>query len=345
MSADSLTTAPLAIETRGLTRHYGKLAAVQDLNLSIPQGSLFGLIGPNGAGKTTTLRMLAGLLDPTSGEIIVNGTVASAGRGFHVLQRNQADLRRQIGYMPDFFGVYEDLVVWEYLDFFARCYNLPAKRRAQVIDELLDLVDLTEKRDAYVHTLSRGMRQRLCLAHAMVHDPQVLLLDEPASGLDPRARVEMRELLRELGAMGKTVVLSSHILAELAELCDSIGIIERGHLIVSGRLEDVRARVQAGKKLRIRVLSDVTSFEALLHDQPGVGQIYPVEEANGNGNHTEGQEAAEARDLEVDFSGDESAVADLLETLIAHKTRIASFSETNTGLEEVFLRLTKGEVA
>jgi ABC-2 type transport system ATP-binding protein len=321
----------LAIETRGLTRHYGKLAAVQNLNLAIPQGSLFGLIGPNGAGKTTTLRMLAGLLDPTSGEILVNG--------LPVTQKGN-DLRRQIGYMPDFFGVYEDLVVWEYLDFFARCYNLPAKRRAQVIDELLDLVDLSEKREAYVHTLSRGMRQRLCLAHAMVHDPQVLLLDEPASGLDPRARVEMRELLRELGAMGKTVVLSSHILAELAELCDSIGIIERGQLVVSGRLEDVRARVQAGRKLRIRALSDLSALETLLRGQPGVGEIFHPNGGNGNG-----ESEQPANELEVDFTGDEAAVADLLETLIAQKVRIASFSETHTGLEEVFLRLTKGEVA
>lgn len=325
--------AAMAIETRGLTRHYGKLAAVQDLNLAIPQGSLFGLIGPNGAGKTTTLRMLAGLLDPTSGEILVNG---------QPVNQTGNDLRRQIGYMPDFFGVYEDLVVWEYLDFFARCYNLPAKRRKQVIDELLDLVDLGEKRDSYVHTLSRGMRQRLCLAHAMVHDPQVLLLDEPASGLDPRARVEMRELLRELGAMGKTVVLSSHILAELAELCDSIGIIERGQLVVSGRLEDVRARVQSGRKLSIRVLSDLSALETLLRDQPGVGQIFHPSSGNGNGN---GDSDQPTNELEVDFTGDENSVADLLETLIAQKVRIASFSETHTGLEEVFLRLTKGEVA
>src|SRR5512138_2421805 len=173
-----------AVETRHLSRQYGKLLAVQDLNLSIPQGSLFGLIGPNGAGKTTTLRMLAGLLAPSSGEIWVSGAPVSA---------DGAELRRKIGYMPDFYGVYEDLVVWEYLDFFARCYGLPPARRRQVVDELLDLVDLSEKKDVYVQTLSRGMRQRLCLAHALVHEPDVLLLDEPASGLDPRARVEMRE--------------------------------------------------------------------------------------------------------------------------------------------------------
>jgi len=323
----------LAIETRALTRSYGKLVAVQGLDLSIPQGSLFGLIGPNGAGKTTTLRMLAGLLEPTSGEIVVNG---------QPINQNLNDLRRQIGYMPDFFGVYEDLVVWEYLDFFARCYNLQPKRRRQVIDELLELVDLSEKRDAFVHTLSRGMRQRLCLAHAMVHDPQVLLLDEPASGLDPRARVEMRELLRELGAMGKTVVLSAHILAELAELCDSIGIIERGKLVVSGRLDEIRRQMQGGRKLRIRLLSDVAQAEELLSSQPGVGNVELVP-TNGNGNN--GSSEHLYNELEIDFTGDENAVADLLETLVANKVRIASFNEIHTGLEEVFLRLTKGEVA
>jgi len=242
--------------------------------------------------------------------------------------------------MPDFFGVYEDLVVWEYLDFFARCYNLPTKRRRQVIDELLDLVDLSEKRDAFVHTLSRGMRQRLCLAHAMVHDPQVLLLDEPASGLDPRARVEMRELLRELGAMGKTVVLSSHILAELAELCDSIGIIERGKMVVSGRLDDIRHQIQGGRQIRIRLLSDISQAETLLKQQAGVERVEPAVTNGSNGSINQ-----PGSELEIDFTGDENAAADLLETLIVNKVRIASFNEIHTGLEEVFLRLTKGEVA
>jgi ABC-2 type transport system ATP-binding protein len=318
-----------AIETHALTRQYGKLTAVQSLNLSVPQGSLYGLIGPNGAGKTTTLRMLAGLLEPTSGEIFIND---------QPINQNLTKLRRQIGFMPDFFGVYDDLVVWEYLDFFARCYDLPKNRRRQVIDELLELVDLSDKKDAFVHTLSRGMRQRLCLAHAMVHDPQVLLLDEPASGLDPRARVEMRELLRELGAMGKTVVLSSHILSELAELCDSIGIIERGQLVVSGRLDDIRAHMQEGRKISIRILSDPENAETTLRGQPGVGEILFPKNGNGAPLLTEGTE------IEVNFLGDEEAVANLLEGLISHKVRIASFTETHTGLEEVFLRLTKGEV-
>jgi ABC-2 type transport system ATP-binding protein len=273
--------------------------------------------------------MLAGLLEPTSGEIIINN---------QPINQNLTELRRQIGYMPDFFGVYDDLMVWEYLDFFARCYDLTANRRRQVINELLDLVDLTEKRDSYVHTLSRGMRQRLCLAHALVHDPDVLLLDEPASGLDPRARVEMRELLRELGAMGKTIVLSSHILSELAELCDSIGIIERGKLVASGKLDSIRAQLQEGRKLRIRVLSGIEQAETILRGQVGVGNFTTPASANGVPVQAAGTE------IEVDFVGDEEAVAALLETLIANRVRVASFTEAHTGLEEVFLRLTKGEV-
>jgi len=308
-----------AIETQGLTRRFGKITAVDDLNLNVPAGSLFGLIGPNGAGKTTTLRMLAGLLQPTSGEIKINGRITN---------HDWRDLLQQIGYMPDFFGVYEDMLVWEYLDFFARCYDLAPARRRQVTDELLELVDLTEKRDAYVQTLSRGMRQRLCLAHALVHDPQVLLLDEPASGLDPRARVEMRELLRELGAMGKTIVVSSHILMELAELCDSIGIIEKGRLVISGPLEEITRQVKQERTLRIKVISDSGQAEVVLRNQPGVGHVY---ETNGY--------------LEIEFSGDDEATATLLANLVSHGVRIASFSEISSDLEEVFLRLTKGEIA
>ena len=309
----------IAIETRGLTRRFGKVTAVDNLNLQVPAGALFGLIGPNGAGKTTTLRMLAGLLEPTAGEIELNGQMTN-----HAWR----ELRRQIGYMPDFFGVYEDMLVWEYLDFFARCYDLPAARRRQVTDELLELVDLAEKRDTYVQTLSRGMRQRLCLAHALVHDPQVLLLDEPASGLDPRARVEMRELLRELGAMGKTVVVSSHILAELAELCDSVGIIEKGRLVASGSLDEISRRVRQGRTLRLKVLSNRDEAEAILRDRPGVGEVY-----EGNGY------------LEVEFLGDDEATARLLAALVGRGVKVVSFTEVAGDLEDAFLRLTKGEVA
>ena len=315
-----------AIETRGLTRRFGKVTAVDGVNLQVPAGSLFGLIGPNGAGKTTTIRMLAGLLEPSSGQIVIDGQVAN---------HDWRGLRRQIGYMPDFFGVYDDMLVWEYLDFFGRCYGLPTDRRLQVIGELLELVDLADKRDAYVQTLSRGMRQRLCLAHALVHDPKVLLLDEPASGLDPRARVEMRELLRELGAMGKTVVVSSHILSELAELCDSVGIIEQGRLVASGPLDEVTRRARQGRILRLKLLAQegetgpqIEAAEALLHSRPGTGQVYRVDGG-----------------LEVEFGGDDEATAALLAAMVSQGVKIVSFSEVSSDLEEIFLRLTTGEVA
>jgi ABC-2 type transport system ATP-binding protein len=304
----------IAIETRSLTRRFGRVTAVDNLDLRVPAGALFGLIGPNGAGKTTTLRMLAGLLEPTSGQIVLDGDVAN---------HDWREMRRQIGYMPDFFGVYEDLLVWEYLDFFARCYDLPAARRRQVTGELLELVDLAARRDAYVQTLSRGMRQRLCLAHALVHDPQILLLDEPASGLDPRARVEMRELLRELRAMGKTIVVSSHILAELAELCDSVGIIERGRLVVSGPLDEIRRHARRGRTLRLKVLSDRDAAESVLRELTGADQVF---EANGY--------------LEVDFAGDDEAAAALLGGLVARGIRVVSFGEVDGDLEDVFLQLT-----
>jgi ABC-2 type transport system ATP-binding protein len=304
----------IAIETRGLSRRFGQVMAVQELNLKVPTGALFGLIGPNGVGKTTTLRMLAGLLEPTAGEIVIDGRVTN---------HDWREMRLQIGYMPDFFGVYEDMLVWEYLDFFGRCYDLPAARRRQVTGELLELVDLADKREAYVQTLSRGMRQRLCLAHALVHDPQVLLLDEPASGLDPRARVEMRELLRELGAMGKTVVVSSHILSELAELCDWVGIIEKGRLVANGPLAEIVRQIQEGKMLRLETLSPREEVEAILRDQPGIGHVHEV---NGH--------------LEVEFQGDDEATAALLATLVARGVKVLSFAEIGGDLEEVFLRLT-----
>jgi ABC-2 type transport system ATP-binding protein len=318
----------LSIETRHVSRLYGKVQAVQDLNLSIPKGSLFGLIGPNGAGKTTTLRMLAGLLAPSSGEILING---------ELVRKDGGELQRRIGYMPDFYGVYEDMVVWEYLDFFARCHGLPANRRKQVVEELLDLVDLSEKRDAYVQTLSRGMRQRLCLAHALVHEPDVLLLDEPASGLDPRARVEMRELLRELGAMGKTIVLSSHILVELAELCDSIAIIEKGKVVTSGLLTEIRSRARLAKRIRLRAITPVEDAIRVLSACPGVGPVELLGDPQAAGDPN--------RAMEFDFSGDDEAAANLLEHLVFQKVRIAAFEEVHTGLEELFLQLTKGEVA
>jgi ABC-2 type transport system ATP-binding protein len=327
-----------AISTRDLTRRYGtrfshtQLTAVDNLNLKVEAGSLYGLIGPNGAGKTTTLRMLAGLLEPTSGEIRINGLA---------VRQYWNEIQWQIGFMPDFFGVYEDLLVWEYLDFFARCYKLAPERRKQTVDELLELVDLTEKRDSYVQNLSRGMRQRLCLAHALVHDPQILLLDEPASGLDPRARVEMRELLRELSAMGKTIILSSHILTELAELCTAIGIIEKGHLIISGSMEEIRKRLYSSRKINIHILSDLKRARAILNNYPSITEIHENDQPASNG-----KEAVVAGHIvQVDFSGDETAAADLLTVLVAQGVSISSFHEATTDLEDLFLQLTDGSLS
>lgn len=316
-----------AVTTRNLTRHFGKLIAVNDLNLKVPEKSLYGLIGPNGAGKTTTLRMLAGLLEPSSGEIRINDLP---------IRTYWREIQWQIGFMPDFFGVYEDLLVWEYLDFFARCYKLDPQRRTRIVDELLDLVDLGTKRDAYVHTLSRGMRQRLCLAHALVHEPQVLLLDEPASGLDPRARVEMRELLRELRAMGKTILLSSHILTELAELCDTIGILETGQLVTSGTLEEIRHSSSSIRTYRLRLLSDPQAAETLLRQDPHVTGISRVLAPPPTSNETL---------LEFSFSGDDQAAAQLLEQLVSARVKLAAFGELAADLEEIYLQLTNGEVA
>ncbi|MDY7040739.1 MAG: ABC transporter ATP-binding protein [Chloroflexota bacterium] len=308
-----------AIRTQGLTKRFGKLTAVDHLDVTIEQGTLYGLIGPNGAGKTTTLRLLAGLLDPSEGEVYYDGQQV----------RDAQQASRLVGYMPDFFGVYEDLMVWEYLDFFARCYRIPTAERRQIVDELLALVDLNEKREAYVQTLSRGMRQRLCLAHALVHDPQILLLDEPASGLDPRARVEMRELLRELRAMGKTVVVSSHILSELAEMCDAVGIIEQGKLLISAPLHEVYLQVKQDRTLRLRVLSDHEQVMTLLRNYPGVGEVY----------------ATNGAQIEIDFVGDDADTAAMLTHLTSQGVAVVSFCETANDLEDVFLRITQGIVS
>src|SRR6187397_3323499 len=245
------------VRTEGLVKRYDGTLAVAGLDLDVAQGEIFGLVGPNGAGKTTTLRILATLLAPSA------GTAEIAGMS---VTRNPDQVRRVIGFMPDSFGVYDDMKVWEYLDFFARCYGIAPAARRRVITDLLELVDLAPKRHEYVQTLSRGMQQRLCLAHSLVHDPQVLLLDEPASGLDPRARVELRELLRELRAMGKTILISSHILPELEELCTSVAIIDHGKVLASGRVDDIAERFRVGGVYRATILgveSEIDKAEEL----------------------------------------------------------------------------------
>ena len=249
------------IETRALTKYYGPLAALVDLNLAIPAGDIFGFIGPNGAGKTTTMRILATLLEPSRGTAYIDGlNVVENGR----------EVRRRVGYMPDFMGVYDDLKVFEYLEFFAAAFEIPRKKRAAIVESVLELTDLQSKRAATVDSLSRGMQQRLGVARVLIHDPKVLILDEPASGLDPRARIEIRELLRELKRMGKTIMISSHILSELEEMCDHVGIIEKGRLVFKGSLEEIRERLGVGQKVHLRVGGDPNAALELLQSLPQI---------------------------------------------------------------------------
>jgi ABC-2 type transport system ATP-binding protein len=305
------------VEARGLVKRYPGTLAVGGVDLEIPQGEIFGLVGPNGAGKTTMLRMLATLLMPTSGDALIAGESVT---------RNPQAVRRVLGYMPDSFGVYDDMKVWEYLDFFGRCYGLGPARRKRMIGDLLELVDLASKRDAYVLSLSRGMQQRLCLAHALVHDPQVLLLDEPASGLDPRARVELRELLRELRVLGKTIVISSHILPELEELCTSVAIVDHGRVLAAGKIADISRQLRVGEVLRIRVLGDEAAIEAArawFELQPDVASA-----------------ALDSGQIEIGFQGDEAGAARLLAQAIRSKIQVASYSPAATDLQELFLQVT-----
>jgi ABC-2 type transport system ATP-binding protein len=310
------------IEIQGLTKNYNGLTALKDLHLSIEEGSVFGFIGPNGAGKTTTMRILTTLLKPSGGQAWVAG---------HSVTKEPEKVRRAIGYMPDFFGVYEDMKVWEYLDFFAACYNIPAVQRISMINDLLALVDLLPKRDEYVENLSRGMKQRLCLARTLAHDPQVLILDEPASGLDPRARIEMRELLRELKRMGKTIFFSSHILSEVADICTSIGIIEAGELVAAGDMAEMRRRLRAHRLIQIRTLGDLEPVQAYLIAHAQVHTITNSAEAD-----------LPPDSLRFDFSGSDADLAALLGELVRRDIPVIGLHEESGDLEDVFLHATKG---
>jgi ABC-2 type transport system ATP-binding protein len=306
------------VRANGLVKRYDGTLAVAGLDLDVPQGEIFGLVGPNGAGKTTTLRILATLLEPTAGDAEIAGLS---------VRRHPNEVRRVLGFMPDVFGVYDDMKVWEYLDFFARCYGIAASRRRQMIADLLDLVDLADKRDTYVQGLSRGMQQRLCLAHTLVHDPQVLLLDEPASGLDPRARVELRELLRELRALGKTILISSHILPELEELCTSVAIVDRGQVLAQGRVADIERRLRVGAVLRVRVLGDESAQERARDHfaaQPYVASAARLEDGT----------------IELGFRGDDEATVGLLASAVGAGIPVVSFARAASDLEELFLQIT-----
>ena len=309
------------IELRNLTHRYGSLTAVNDISLQIEEGSIFGFIGPNGAGKTTTMRILATLLRPTSGDARVGGCSAL---------KDPRGVRQQIGYMPDFFGVYNEMTVWEYLDFFAACYHIPASRRRGMIDDLLQLVDLEHRRGDYVDSLSRGMKQRLCLARTLAHDPKVLILDEPASGLDPRARIEILELLRELQAMGKTIFFSSHILLEVAEICTTIGIIEAGKLVACGSLDEIQSH-QHARRVTISVTGREEQALELVRSVPGVLDV----QVAGRG---------ERIALQVDFEGGDDRQAAILARLVQSGVPVVGFEEAKIELEDVFMQVTRGIV-
>ncbi len=312
------------IETINLTKKYGDLVALNNLNLSIDDGACYGFIGPNGAGKTTTIKILATLLKPTWGEARIDGKVVG--------YQNPV-IRPLIGYVPDFMGAYEDMVVSEYLEFFAACYNIHGKQRDQVVGDVLDLTDLNHKANAEVNGLSRGMKQRLSIARVLLHDPKVLLLDEPASGLDPRARIEIRELLKELRRMGKTILISSHILHELSELCDSIGIIEQGELVFSGTVTEIMARAKVGQVVHITVDSRPEEAAKLLEAVNGILSV-DVTQENGM--------------PRIDVTIDPNSglpVSEIPNRLIAQGFRLSSMHQEKVNLETAFMRLTKGLVS
>ena len=312
------------IETVNLTKKYGELVALDNLNLAIEEGDCFGFIGPNGAGKTTTIKILATLLKPTWGEARIDGKVV--GYQNHLI-------RPVIGYVPDFMGAYQDMVVMEYLEFFAACYGIHGPKRRQVVQDVLELTDLTYKANAEVNGLSRGMQQRLSVARVLLHDPKVLLMDEPNSGLDPRARIEMRELLKELRRMGKTIIISSHILPERAELCTAVGIIEQGKLVYAGPMADIMARASAGTVVQIIVEERPEQAAELLTKVRGVARVR-MEERDGR--------------TRIDVTLDPAAglpISEIPSRLIAQGFRLASMHEEPVNLETAFMRLTKGIVS
>jgi ABC-2 type transport system ATP-binding protein len=310
------------IETRYLTKVYRDLVALDKLSLTIDQGDIYGFIGPNGAGKTTTIRILATLLRPTSGQAFVCGYSVN-GQAKHI--------RRKIGYVPDEFGVYEDMTVNEYLEFFASLYEIIGKDRKRVIRDVLELTDLSYKQTAEVDSLSRGMRQRLALARVLIHDPDVLLLDEPASGLDPRARIEIRELLKELRNMGKTILISSHILSELRELCNKVGIIERGKLLFSGSVDEILAKVRSNDVALVQVREAPEQAAAALLEHDLITRAEVLGDRDGW--------------IEVELDKGADDVSFVTRLLIERSFSVLSIREQEIDLEEAFMQVTKGQVA
>jgi len=305
------------IETRKLTKRYGNLIAANEIDLKLEKGDVFGFIGPNGSGKTTTMRMLATLLNPDYGEAYVCGKS---------IYTDPQEIRRLVGYMPDFFGVYDDMTVMEYLEFFASAYRINGSKRRKVCEEKLELVDMSFKRDAMVNQLSRGQTQRIGLARTLLHEPEVLLLDEPASGLDPRARIEIRALLKRLGEMHKTIIVSSHILPELADVCTRVGMIEKGHLIVDGYVDEVMRKAREALILHIRVKTDVEKAARLLEQCDEVRAVSIVKDM-----------------ILVTLKKDTFDYSELPTRLLEAGFKITLFREEDVNLETAFMELTKGK--
>lgn len=306
------------IELIEFGKDYGHFTAVNTLSLKIEAGEMFGFIGPNGAGKSTTIRFLATLLKASRGEGIVNG---------HRVSEDPMGVRQSVGYMPDSFGVYDGMKVWEFLDFFAVAYRIKRNHRKKVIADVLELLDLAHKRDDFVNGLSRGMKQRLCLAKTLVHDPPVLILDEPASGLDPRARVEVKALLKELRRMGKTILISSHILTELADCCTSIGIIEQGQLLLHGPIAEVYRRIRRNRLVVIRFTDNVAKGLSIIRSYPALRDLQVEDHA-----------------ATLELETDEAGVAELLRQLVTAQVGLRSYSEKEPTLEDVFMLVTQGLV-
>jgi ABC-2 type transport system ATP-binding protein len=316
--SDNANSEPM-IKLENVTKYYKTFPAVNNISFEIGKGEVFGFIGPNGAGKTTSIKMLATLMLPSEGKLTVGG---------YDVVNEPYEVRRIIGYMPDSFGVYEDLLAWEYLDYFAALYHLNPAQRKRAIDDVLELTDLTVKRNAQVMSLSRGMKQRLCLAKTLLHDPAVLLLDEPASGLDPHARIEIRELIRELCRMGKTVLVSSHILTELADFCTSIGIIEAGRVLAAGRIDEITARLAGNVMVEITVKGDAALALDVLAERPEIKRT-----------------TCDGRTIHAEYVGQPDDVDDLLEYLITRGVRVLRFAIVEANLEDIFLKVTRGVVA
>ncbi len=303
------------IRTEHLTKDFGNNRGVFDLDLNVPRGKIYGFIGPNGAGKTTTIKALCGLLMPTVGNAFINN--------IQVTPRHHRQIKKMIGYMPDTFGVYEQMSVWEYLDFFSAAYRIPRKQRRMRIDEVLELTEATYMIDYQMGSLSHGMNKRVALARTLLHDPLVLIMDEPANGLDPHGRIEMRKMIQRLRDLGKTILLSSHILPELSSVCDIVGIIEKGHLLTQGSVKEITASLRKQMVLSVMIQSDISSAAQVCRNIPNVKQV-----------------TAAGNEIRIVFAGTRSEISELNRILVANDVRVIGLREEEDDLEEAYLKVT-----